>query len=339
MIYTQQNINGRLVPALHTVRAVDATEIADGINLRRRLTYQQPQDFSGVFAGGLSVRRGPISVAVAPPIDNLRRNIADCILGAPAGSLGGSPPTPAAMQWLWPAADADENAPLVSGIGGVAPGSVGLVQRLNATADWTDPTLTPGLSPVRAVHINELRQSLEWLTRGRWELPIYWQAGLLSTLPDTTWFGGQIARDATGELRSVGFAMLRTSESQPRGLVGVTARAGSFIEVTASVACQIELRRVLRPLDFDANMPTWNEHDPAASLAWTSPGACGSGDSVAVGQLTLAPDTPAAFSGPAVAAALQAMIDGAEQSFLIRRLDSGPDAIDVAARVVVEWDA
>jgi len=39
-----------------------------------------------------------------------------------------------------------------------------------------------------------------------------------------------------------------------------------------------------------------------------------------------------------MAEALQAMTDGAEQNFLIRRGDAGPQTVGVAGRLVVEFD-
>jgi hypothetical protein len=52
----------------------------------------------------------------------------------------------------------------------------------------------------------------------------------------------------------------------------------------------------------------------------------------------LTADEPGALSGQALADAVQAMVDGAEQNFLLRRSDTGSETIAVEARLVVEFD-
>ena len=44
------------------------------------------------------------------------------------------------------------------------------------------------------------------------------------------------------------------------------------------------------------------------------------------------------ISGSAVAGALQTMIDGAEQNFMIRRSDTGPETIMITGRMEIEFD-
>ena len=48
--------------------------------------------------------------------NSLRYNIIAKILSPALGTLGGTPPTPANMQWLWPVAGQDENKIIVSGL-------------------------------------------------------------------------------------------------------------------------------------------------------------------------------------------------------------------------------
>jgi hypothetical protein len=329
---------GRVLAAEHFVRLTDAEELAAAINRRRVLTYQQAQDFSSDVFSGARVRRRTVDGAVAPPYDDFRRALAEKVLDPPTGTQGGTPPTPQAMTWLWPVADDEEDKTLVSGADGVGDGEVGLFQKLNGTTDWTDPALTPCVSPVRAVHLNELRQAAEWVRRGRWELPVYLAAGVFSVLPDTPWTGGQVANNGAEELRSLGYAVLRTEGEPPLGLTGVTVRASSVLQLVADADCTVGVHHCLREIDYEQHLPTWNEYDPEHSLTWSQPGGLGAGDSTPIDAVSLTAGVPGELSGAALADALQQMVDGAEQSFLFRRQDSGPETVEVGALLVVEFE-
>ena len=54
--------------------------------------------------------------------------------------------------------------------------------------------------------------------------------------------------------------------------------------------------------------------------------------------MTLTADVSETISGPALVAALHAMIDGADPNFLLRRTDTGPTTVNVTAEVTVEFD-
>jgi hypothetical protein len=237
------------------------------------------------------------------------------------------------MQWLWPVPGELENAPLVS----PNPPAAGQVSLLEQLGGWRDEDLSAG-TPIRADHFNQLRQALEWITRGRWSLPIYFTAGLLSLLPDTPWLGGYIANNGTDELRNAGFMLARTEEPRPRGLVGVTVREATRIELTADADCTVEIYSCVRGVDFVNDAPTWNCYAPAASASWSAPGGTGGGDGTLLGQVALLADEPGSITGPAVTAAVQAMLDGDSQNFLIRRVDSGYQTIAIDATAVVEFD-
>ncbi len=334
--WTNANAQGRLDAGEQTVCFCDADELADAVNRRRMLTYQEPQDFTSDVAAGLWVRARTLATAETPPFDNLRDALAGKIIDAPTGTLGGSPATPAAMDWLWPVAGEDENKLIVSGAAGA--GEISLLEKLNGTDDWTDAVLTAGQTAIRAVHFNELRQVAEWLRRGRWRLPVYFGNGLYSPLPDTPWLGDLIANNGTHELRSLGFAVLRTGEVPDLGLTEVTARPGSYLEITTNLNCTVEVYRCLRAVDFIDDAATWNDYDPSASAGWTAPGGTGAGDAVYVGSVSLTAGVAGSLSGANLAAALQAMIDGAEQNLLVRRGDTGPESIAIAGTLVVEFD-
>ncbi len=336
--WTNANAQGRLDAGVHAVCLCDAQELALAIDRRRLLTYQGEQDFSSYVQSGAWVRKAPLATGTAPPFDNFRTNLASKVLSPPFGSLGGMPPSPTSMHWLWPVAGIDEDKILVSGATGVGEGEVGLFQKLNGTNHWTDPTLMAGQTAVRAEHGNEPRQAVEWMSRGRWKLPVYFSAGIFSPLPDTPWSGEGVANNGTDELRSLGFAIIRTDESPVRGLANVTVRSSSCLELTADTDCTIAAYHCLRPMDFVSDPPTWNEYAPGASGAWSSPGGLGTGDATLIGSIDLTANTPDSLSNSALASALQTMIDGAEQNFLLRRSDTGSYTVGVTGSVIIEFD-
>ncbi len=336
-IWTNSNQQGRLDAGEHFVALSDGTELAAAINRRRLLTYQSEQDYSSHLYCGAPVKEASLDSAQAPPCDNFRDALVEGILSAPVGAMGGSPATPAAMDWLWPVAGDDENKIIVTG--GPGQGEVNLFGKLNSGDDWTDADVVAAQSDVRAVHFNELRQAIEWLRRGRWRLPLYFSVGIFSVLPDTPWIGEAVANDGSNELRSVGFAVIRTEDTSPLGLVGVSARAAGRLEITVDADCTVEVYRCLREIDFESDPPTWNEYDPGASASWDAPGGTGAGDAVLIGSIDLTAGQVGTLTGGTVADAFDAMINGAEQNFLVRRADSGAETVEiVSAEAVVEFD-
>lgn len=336
--WTNANAQGRLDPGLHTVCLSDADELVAAINRRRLLVYLTEQTFSTHVGSNKYVKGSTLASATASPFDNFRKQFDVRILEPTPGGLGGDPSTPAGMHWWWPVADADEDKIIVNGIGGVPGGKVGLHQKLNGTANWTDSTLTAGQTSIRAVHWNELRQAAEWISRGQWELPVYWINGIFSVAPDTPWTGELITNDGADELRSLGFSAIRVVETPARGLTNVTVRSGSFIRITADTTCTVDVYRCKREVNFDTDRCTWNEYDPSESAAWASPGALGAADAAFIGSIDLTADTPGDLSSAGLTTALQAMIDGAEMNFLIRRQDTGPFAVGILANVFIEFE-
>lgn len=335
--WTNANAQGRLEPGVHSIKLSDAEELVAAINRRRILTYQFDQDYSEQVQSEAYVRRTLINGAPSPPND-FRDALAADILDPPTGGFGGSPPTPASMEWLWPETGADENKVIVSGASEVGEGQVGLFQKLNGTSNWTDSTLTAGQTAIRAVHFNELRQSVEWISRGRWELPIYLTAGIFSPLPDTPWIGELIANNGTQELRSIGNAVVRSNESPPRGLQNATVRSSSYLELTADTDCTAEVYRCLRDIDLANDAPSWNEYAPIASAAWATPGGTGSGDATLIGSINLTAYETGSLSNAALTTTLQAILDGAEPYFLVRRSDTGSATISITGSVTIEFD-
>jgi len=335
--WTNANGQGRLDAGVHPIRLPDGQEVAAAINRRRLLTYQGEQDFSSHLYSGAFVKADTIAAAAAPPFDNLRTALASKVLAPPLGTQGGVPATPAGMDWLWPVAGDDEDKILVSGAGGVGAGEAGLFQKLNGTDHWTDALLAGGQADIRAVHLNELRQAVEWIRRGRWLLPVYFSAGILSVLPDTPWIGEGVANNGADELRSLGFAIIRTGDTPPQGLVDVAPRSSSYIELTAEADCTVAVYHCLRPLDFVSDPPTWNEYDPSSSAAWSTPGGLGGGDATYIGTMDLTADTPAQLSNAALGSALQEMVDGDQPHFLLRRVDTDPLTVAVTGSVCIEF--
>ncbi len=335
--WTNANQQGRLDAGEHFVALADGTELAAAINRRRLLTYQSGQDYSSHLYSAAPVREVTLDSAAAPPCDNFRDALAEGIINAPTGSMGGDPATPAAVDWLWPVADDDENKVIVTGSPGA--GEVNLFAKLNSGAYWTDGDLLAGRANVRAAHFNELRQAVEWLRRGRWRLPIYFSAGIFSVLPDTPWIGEAVANNGSSELRGLGFAVIRTDDNPPLGLADVTTRPACRIEITADADCTVEIYRCMREIDFAADPPTWNCYDPSAPAAWDAPGGTGAGDAVLVGTVELTAGQEGALTGQAVADAFEAMINGAPQNLLIRRADTGVETIEItSAEAIIEFD-
>jgi hypothetical protein len=332
---------GRLAAAVQYARLSDVSELAAAVNRRRQLLYQPPQDFSSAIYAGAFVAGAAIATAIAPPFDNFRSAITGPILGPANGILGGQPSSPTSMQWLWPVAGADENNIIVTGLAGISSGQVGLFDQLNGQANWTDPSLAALSGPVRALHINELRQAIEWLSRGRWTMPIYFDAGLMSLQPDTPWVGNMIANNGAGQLQCVGQAMMIAPglAGSPLGLTGVQVRPTSSIVITADTACTIELYRCLRNVCFaSTDLPTWNQCDPGASIAWSAPGGTGAADAVLIGSYAVPAGVATPVSDAQVQAALGAIAGGAQQNFLIRRGDVGPQTIAIDVSLTVEFD-
>ncbi len=334
--WTNGNAQGRLEAGIHRARDEDPAELAQAVNRRRRLVYLAEQDFSSQIGPLKLIRGSTLAGQSPPPFRSLRDAVTDEILSPAVGGLGGQPPTPAAMDWLWPVAGPDENQILVARE--PEPGEVGLFEELNGTSTWTHAALTGGRIAIRAVHFNELRQAVEWIRRGRWLLPIYFSAGIFSPLPNTGWIGDSIANNRVDELRSIGFALARTEDAPPLGLTDVTVRPGSRIELTADTDCQVEVFHCLRRIDFVEDSPTWNEYDPSESAAWDQPGGTGAGDAAFIGSMSLSAGVPGQLSGSALSAAVQQMIDGAEQNFLVRRSDVGNETIGIAGELLVEFD-
>lgn len=332
------NAQGRLDDGDHFVCLSDADELAERVNRRRLLVYQQSQDFSSAIYSGAPVENDLPANATAPPFTNFRTNITGTILEPTTGGLGGSPATPSDMDWLWPVAGADEGKIIVAGDSGVGAGEVGLLQKLNGTDHWTDSTLTAYETGVRAIHFNELRQAIEWIHRGRWELPIYFSAGIFSILPDAPWISEAIANNGSDELRSIGYALLTPADASGRGLVDVTVRSGSALTITASANCTVEAHHCLRPILWASDPPSWNEYQTTANNAWSTAGGVGAGDSTLIGSVALTAGVAGSVSNSALVSALQAMVDGAETNFLLRRSDTGGATIDISGKVSIEFD-
>lgn len=331
------DINGQLGAGMDTVHLADAQEIADAVNRRRLLTYQSSHDFSSHLYSGAPVRQSTLDFADPPPFQDFRHALVAGVLVPPTGSMGGQPPSPSSMKWLWPVDDGDEDKILVSGLAPPDPGEVGLLDKINGTDHWTDHNLLAGVTGIRAVHLNELRQAVEHVRRGRWEMPIYWTSGLTSVTPDTPWDEGWVSYTSSSELRSVGYAVFRGG-TPLRGLANVTVRPSSYVEVTADIDCTVEVYHCLRPMDHENWPATWNEYNPGTSSAWATPGGTGQGDSVSLGSVALTANTPGQISGTNLVSGFQNIVDGAEQNFLIRRVDMGDDLAAVDARVVIEFD-
>ncbi len=329
--WTNGNPQGRLEP-LQRVRLSDAQELAAAINRRRLLAYMEEQDFSSQIHSLAPVRSAAVSMQSAPPFDSFRESVGN-LLSLQGGAILGQPSSPLAEQWLWPLGGDDENKVIVPGEATPDANEVSLPEMLNGTNQWTDPLLAPGVQSVRAVHFNELRQAVEWMIRGRWTLPIYFPAGILSSMPETPWIGGYVGNTGEQELRTLGFAFIRLAST---GLTNVTVRASSRLELVADTDCTIQAAHCLRELDFMEDLPSWQPYRPGLSASWTTPGAMD--DAMLLGEVQLTAGQTGVLGGLPLTEGLQAMIDGQAQNFLLRRGDTGGETIHVTGQVVIEFD-
>ena len=240
--WSNGNAVGRLEAGMHYVQLADARDMAQAIDRRRLLTYQLPQDYSSEIYAGAYARAATLQSTMTL-FHHFRHSVSHDLLEPPTGAMGGSPASPGPMQWLWPLNDSDENKTIVRGV--VGDGDVNLFQKLNGGDGWTD-ALSSDVA-IRAVHWNELRQSLEWLRRGRWQLPLYFATGLLSLLEDTPWIGDTLANNGVDELRSLSMAILSDTAGSPphtRGLDNVAVRNSSRLVLTADTDCTVEVYRL-----------------------------------------------------------------------------------------------
>jgi len=281
------------------VRSLDLDEVHDAVNRRRLLVYRQQIDLSDQYAAATPVRCGLIT--------SLREQIDDVILTPATGGLGGQPPSPTRMDWLW---TSDETV--------ITP--QGFFEAMNGGTNWSDPALSSSMY-IKALHLNELRWAIETLTQGRWEMPVYWPGGILSALPDTPWIGESISKTATGELRSVGYSNIYTDDDPRQGLQNVTVSADSKFYVTADTSCTVEIRYLDEYVDFAAG-PTWNS----------------TGQGTPIGTVTLAAGAEGYITGSSLAGALQTIVDGGYRNFLACRADTGYETVGITSRLVVQFD-
>lgn len=329
MSYTANWTDGsRLQAAVNAVRDDHFIELGDAVNRRKMLAYQGATNFAGSVVAQQLIHTVPLTT--------IRAALLNDVLLPPAGVLGGQPSSPTSMQWLWPVADGDENQVIVPA--GAGTGQVNLLIKTLGSSTWTDGIVTSARTPIRAPHVNELRACLERVTRGRWRMPLYMSAGMLSTTPDTGWPGGYISNVGPAELRGLAFGCLRFPDAPQPGLGGVSVRASSSLAIYADIACQVQVYRCLQPVDYYNNLPSWNCYDPAGGRAWATPGGTGSGDAVFIGTVACPANGTGTLTGANLATALQAMVDGAEQSFLFRRYDVAAGTVYLEQDIIVEFD-
>ncbi len=331
-----QGDGGRLSPGKHWVRDDDLLDIARELNRRRNLGYVNSQSIDNQVAPGLLARLYTMQGLSAPPFDSLRKAAMD-ILSMPAGLSGGVPASPAAVEWLWPDAGADYGKTIVASM--PQAGQVELLAKLNTPSGWTDPNLAGRY--IRAVHVNELRWCMEKVCRGRWRLPVYSIAGIISVMPDSGWVGGIVARNVYSEVRAMAHVtMCGDGEfgGLGQGLINVNVLPSSLLHVTADQPCTIGVYQLLRHIDFTGNPPSWRWYDPDGGLEWTSPGGLGGGDAAFLGQVTIPANGLGTISTAALTGAMQNMVDGQESNFIFARVDSSYAAAAFTAEAAVDFE-
>ena len=320
MSYTPQWTDAPRLTGQEYVRAGHFRELADAIDRRRRLGASGTDGWPAI---------APHSHVLYQTAISLRSAIGSELLSMLTGRLGGGPiASPCALAWLWPFADGDEDKVLVAN--NPQSGQVSLFQKLNGTYSWGAP-MSWAAPHIQAIHINELRQALEWISRGRWVFPLYLPGGLFSPLPDVPWLGGVIANDGVSELRTAGAIIARNvgDGGVIHGLSGIAIRSTSSIELTADLDCRVSVGFLPAPaVDWDNDPPCWD-----------GPWAGGGANAQPLGELTLTAGQTGRLSSAALTAALQQIADGgAESNFLISRMDCSNDNITITGNVVAEFD-
>ena len=323
---------GRVVSAEHYVQETDAAELIEAVNRRRRLVYLDDRDYSGEHGQGTTVRARLIG-GHEQAYHGLRAALVEEVITPACGRWNYDPPTPLSMEWLWPLADDDEGKVIVTAEPGA--GQVNIFQRLSEGSTWVGDVLAGRY--IEAGHVNELRQALEWLRRGRWRLPVYPSGGLLSLMPNDPWIGSTLGNNGSDELRSGGPVLVRDPAQPLLGLAGVTV-ADAWLDIWTDVTCHVAAYRILRAMDFEFDRPTWNQYGPARNLSWQQPGGLGAQDSVYIGEILVPANTTVRLQGAGLVEAVQAVVDGAEQGLLFRRYDVGYEAIAFTALLGVEFD-
>jgi len=303
------------------IHIVDFTEISTANDRRRLMRYLASHTYNTIDG---------TEFVTDDDVEELREYLENAVTDT--GNLGGTPPSPTSCQWLWPVAGGDENDVIV--LTGAGAGQIELFDEMNGGSDWTDSSLS-GTSFIKKVHMNELRWAIEKITRGRWKMPFYFSAGIFSAMPDMPWMGEAIGNNGINELRSLGNALITLGSL---GLTDVTVRSSSRVYLNADVNCDVEIYRCKRPILFASDPPTWNEYDPSASLSWATAGCSGAADRALIGSMSLTANVENSITGATVASELQAMIDGAEQNFMVRRTDTSSATIGITGRVMIEFD-
>lgn len=334
--WSQGGTAGRVQPGQHWAKGTDVAEIAAAINRRFQLVYRAPEDYSSGAAAGLYVRTPLYDAETFPPFSNFQYALESLITAPAAGKFPGDPPSPTSMAWLWHYAGADENKVIVNGFQGVGAGQVSLFNKINGGTDWTDGILSDGITPIRAVHLNEFRRAVEILSRGRWILPVYASGGIFSPVPDEPWASNMLYNYDGDELRCVAFVELNTALTPSLGLRQVTVRTSSKLTITASDHCRVSVYQCHPPIDFVNDPPSWNAYGSMSGRAWSSPGAIA--DSTYIGAISCTKDVPASLTGPAAAQLFQLMVDGAANNLLLCRTDTGAEPVTFTAQAQVEFD-
>lgn len=338
------------------IRLAYLTELTQAVNRRMNVLYRNSYDYSAYTGGGYVRPQIYAGSLLTPP--HLRLAVTERIIANDsAGCLGGSPASPTKCEWLWPVAGADYGKPISYAV--TPPeGKVSIWSYLGSEVPggggFTDPFLAGQKKFIRAKHINELRQVLEWERYGRWTMPFYMAAGMHSWWPDTPWWGDIVANDGADEVRILGFAYVRLDAAPPyesmnpvRGISSATVTGGWFdiaADVDGSwppnpdVSATIGLYRCTKPVPFEyEDGPSWNNWCNAS--AWSTPG--GLGDCELIGSLSVPHshrDWPVFYRLNAGSAAFQAMANGAPNVVLARRMDTGPEAVLVQVRCGIEFE-
>lgn len=338
--WTNQDSNGH-VAAGGWIAAADVNELEAAMNRRHRLMVNPAGDWPLDF----DVAAGQAAMAAAI---QAARDGADSLL--PAGGFfshaSGWWQLSTYAWWLCPQGGTDEDKFIVPDARPPGPGEVGFFAKLNGATGWTDAPASGG--PIRAVHVNELRDAAALLRRGRFVLRVGdgGDAKASRALPGGLWYPPAVARDGTDAMHSWfgGRDWLWTSDGGAGWLgtrdAGVTVRSSMIRLKPAGADVKLKLYHCKRAVNA-ANF-SWTQYDAAAGLNWASAGGTGAADATHLADLELTADTWTEHSDATLAAVLQQMADGdAEPSFMIapdEQTGWGSNPTHVQIEVVLDFE-
>ena len=316
--WTTQDSEGKVTAGKDYASRLNLQELATAIKRRLKLCFVNKPDC-------LTVKY--ISSGDLAQMENLITDILD----QPAFTGGLYDSKPFSMRWINPLPDTNSNKLLTSSISN---DRLCIYELVNGRDQFT--RALDFENKIRALHINELRKVVEILRMGCWQSTVSFMSGIFTDDKDFPFAESVICNNNDLEIRAIGRTALHDTEGN--GLSNVTIRPESSMQFSTSEDCKIAVYRCKRRVDVYLNQPTWNQYNPEENLNWSTPGGLGESDAELIGTGTISGLTPITFSGTIVQQTLQAIANGAPCNFIVKRLDTGSEFINVSGCINAYWE-